>query len=118
MLFYVLLFFFIIVILCFLIVVWVYWLDLLGSSYNRESISPYECGFDGKDLSRLPFSLRFFLIIIFYIILDVEICLLLQMPYEVDFFLYGNRFWFWLFVFILFFGIVEELRLGLLSWKN
>nr|YP_011013896.1 NADH dehydrogenase subunit 3 [Arthurdendyus triangulatus]WPY71419.1 NADH dehydrogenase subunit 3 [Arthurdendyus triangulatus] len=109
--------FFIIFILLFLIVLWVYWLDLLGFGGFREAISAYECGFDSKDLSRLPFSLRFFLIIIFFIILDVEVCLLLQLPYEMDNFYYGNRIWFWLFLVILLVGVLEELRLGLLSWK-
>nr|YP_010565474.1 NADH dehydrogenase subunit 3 [Parakontikia atrata]UZA66416.1 NADH dehydrogenase subunit 3 [Parakontikia atrata] len=110
-------FFFFFSILGFLLIVWLYWVDLGNSNSFRESLSPYECGFDGKDLSRLPFSLRFFLIVIIYIILDVEICLLLQLPYEIDNYLYGNHLWFFVFVFILFLGILEEFRLGLLSWK-
>jgi len=63
-------------------------------SLNRESVDVYECGFDSKDLSRLPFSLRFFLIIIFFILLDIEVCLLLQFPYEYNGYFYENRLWF------------------------
>nr|UKA77701.1 NADH dehydrogenase subunit 3 [Parakontikia ventrolineata] len=111
-------FFFFFLVFFGIIIFWFYWSDLSNVNLYRESISPYECGFDGKDLSRLPFSLRFFLIIIFYIILDVEICLLLQFPYEINNNLYFNHLWFWLFVVILFLGVLEEYRLGLLSWKN
>lgn len=75
----------------------------------------FECGFDSKDMSRLPFSLRFFLIIIFFILLDIEVCLLLQFPYEYKQFFFRNRLWFWLFLVILFIGVVEELRRGFLK---
>lgn len=86
---------------------------------DREKISPFECGFDPINYSRLPFSLRFFLITIIFLIFDVEIALILPIIISIKFSNIFNwtitRFFF---LFILLIGLYHEWNQGALEWNK
>nr|YP_009093683.1 NADH dehydrogenase subunit 3 [Mictyris longicarpus]CEG06220.1 NADH dehydrogenase subunit 3 [Mictyris longicarpus] len=84
---------------------------------DREKTSPYECGFDPKGSARLPFSLRFFLIAVIFLIFDVEITLLLPIASTLNI----TNVFSWLtasliFLFILLIGLYYEWSQGALNW--
>nr|AQP29103.1 NADH dehydrogenase subunit 3 [Labiotermes sp. BRA008] len=86
---------------------------------DREKSSPFECGFDPKNSARLPFSSRFFLIAVIFMIFDVEIALLLPMPITM---LTSNiKSWMMIssaFLLILIIGLYHEWNQGSLEWSN
>lgn len=86
---------------------------------DREKNSPFECGFDPSSSSRLPFSLRFFLIAVIFLIFDVEIALLLPLALLLNFaatlpWLYTTI----AFLIILLVGLYHEWHQGALNWAN
>lgn len=58
------------------VVMFLGWILSKRALSDREKNSPFECGFDPIKSARLPFSLRFFLLAIIFLIFDVEIVLL------------------------------------------
>lgn len=82
---------------------------------SREMRSPFECGFDKKNSSRTPFSLRFFLILILFLIFDVEIILVLQFPFFFGSLKSVALFSLLLFMVFLYLATLEEWRRGFLK---
>nr|WGO58087.1 NADH dehydrogenase subunit 3 [Rhabdoblatta orlovi] len=86
---------------------------------DREKCSPFECGFDPKSSARLPFSLRFFLIAVIFLIFDVEIALLL--PMTIIMLSSNMKSWFiisMIFLIILLIGLYHEWNQGSLEWAS
>nr|YP_001650730.1 NADH dehydrogenase subunit 3 [Eurypegasus draconis]BAF74945.1 NADH dehydrogenase subunit 3 [Eurypegasus draconis] len=86
---------------------------------DPEKLSPYECGFDPLGSARLPFSIRFFLIAILFLLFDLEIALLLPLPW-------GDQlpaplmtfFWASIVLMLLTLGLVYEWIQGGLEWAE
>nr|QGQ61704.1 NADH dehydrogenase subunit 3 [Pseudolebinthus sp. 1 RN-2019] len=84
---------------------------------DREKNSPFECGFDPKSPARMPFSLRFFLIAVIFLIFDVEIALILPIIITMNF--SNPMTWMitlTLFILILLLGLYHEWHQGALDW--
>nr|YP_010728534.1 NADH dehydrogenase subunit 3 [Endochironomus tendens]WEF49775.1 NADH dehydrogenase subunit 3 [Endochironomus tendens] len=84
---------------------------------DREKLSPFECGFSPFNSSRLPFSIRFFLIAIIFLIFDVEIALILPMILTLKtsnlmIWTYTN----FIFILVLIIGLYHEWNQGSLNW--
>nr|AII78566.1 NADH dehydrogenase subunit 3 [Mytilus trossulus] len=84
---------------------------------DREKCSPYECGFEPIGSARSPFSIRFFLVAVLFVVFDVEVVLLMPFAYM---FFYGKSVLGILsssgFLLILFVGLYHEYREGSLEW--
>nr|ATI10801.1 NADH dehydrogenase subunit 3 [Calvisia medogensis] len=86
---------------------------------DREKNSPFECGFDPKSSARMPFSLKFFLIAMIFLIFDIEIALILPMLPTMT--LSNMNQWMmtvYLFISILIMGLYHEWNQGALNWTN
>jgi NADH-quinone oxidoreductase subunit A len=95
--------------------------SLLGRLSTRhrndaEKLSPYECGFEPFEDSRMKFDVRYYLVAIVFIVFDLEIAFLF--PWAVMFsklppFAWGAM---GIFLFILVVGFVYDWKKGALDW--
>lgn len=84
---------------------------------NDEKLSPYECGFEAFEDTRMKFDVRYYLVAILFIIFDLEIAFLF--PWAIvldDIGLFGFAAM-GLFLFILLIGFLYEWKKGALEWE-
>ena len=83
---------------------------------SREKSSAYECGFDPNISARIPFSLRFFLLAVIFLVFDVEIALLIGVPLTLRLNRLIATIRSTIFLIILVIGLFHEWREGSLNW--
>jgi len=84
---------------------------------DGAKLSPYECGFEAFEDSRMKFDVRFYLVAILFIIFDLEIAFMF--PWAVALEEIGV-FGFWamlVFLGILVIGFIYEWKKGALEWE-
>nr|AFH27183.1 NADH dehydrogenase subunit 3 [Glaridacris catostomi]AFH27202.1 NADH dehydrogenase subunit 3 [Promonobothrium hunteri] len=94
----------------------------LGCSFvfgrNTKSLaswaSPYECGFVSSSFSFDSFGFSYFSLLVFFVVFDLEVSLLLNMPEQGIF--YDNFYYYFLFLLILSFGFLSEIVWGYVRW--
>ena len=83
---------------------------------DSQKLSPYECGFEAFEDSRMKFDVRYYLVAILFIIFDLEVAFLF--PWAVAFKSLG-WFGFWsmmIFLAVLTIGFIYEWKKGALEW--
>nr|QUA11401.1 NADH dehydrogenase subunit 3 [Symposiachrus trivirgatus]QUA11414.1 NADH dehydrogenase subunit 3 [Symposiachrus trivirgatus]QUA11427.1 NADH dehydrogenase subunit 3 [Symposiachrus trivirgatus]QUA11440.1 NADH dehydrogenase subunit 3 [Symposiachrus trivirgatus] len=94
-----------------------FWLAQMNP--DSEKLSPYECGFDPLGSARLPFSIRFFLVAILFLLFDLEIALLLPLPWAIQLQTPTTTLmWASILILLLTLGLIYEWIQGGLEWAE
>jgi NADH-quinone oxidoreductase subunit A len=84
---------------------------------NSEKLSPYECGFEAFEDTRMKFDVRYYLVAILFILFDLEIAFLFPWATvldEIGLFGFASMA---LFLGILVVGFIYEWKKGALEWE-
>nr|YP_009300655.1 NADH dehydrogenase subunit 3 [Turritopsis dohrnii]ALK27156.1 NADH dehydrogenase subunit 3 [Turritopsis dohrnii]AMK47857.1 NADH dehydrogenase subunit 3 [Turritopsis dohrnii] len=90
---------------------------LTEKSPDKEKVSVYECGFDPFHTPGEPFSIRFFLIAILFLVFDLEISYLFPWSSSSNIINFEGQFIIILFIIILAIGLIYEWIKGGLEWE-
>ena len=91
-------------------------LALGRGSRDPQKLSPYECGFEAFEDSRMRFDVRYYLVAILFIIFDLEIAFLFPWAVSLDRIGLFGLVAMGIFLAVLVVGFVYEWRKGALEW--
>lgn len=103
-----------IIVLCFFIPVLSFFLS--EKNPDKEKLSVYECGFSPIYQPGKPFSIKFFIVAILFIIFDLEIILLIPWVLFLNFLKIKGNLMAIFFFFIIILGLYYEWLIGALEW--
>jgi NADH-quinone oxidoreductase subunit A len=83
---------------------------------DAEKLSPYECGFEAFEDSRMKFDVRYYLVAILFILFDLEIAFLFPWAVSLDEIGTFGLVSMLVFLTILVVGFVYEWKKGALEW--
>jgi len=90
---------------------------LFGSGRkDHDKLSPYECGFEAFEDSRMKFDVRYYLVAILFIIFDLEIAFLFPWAVSLDAVGTFGLIAMAIFLAVLVVGFVYEWKKGALEW--
>ncbi len=84
---------------------------------DSEKLSPYECGFEAFEDSRMKFDVRYYLVAILFIIFDLEIAFLFPWAVVLDQIGWFGYLAMVVFLAILVVGFIYEWKKGALEWE-
>ena len=84
---------------------------------DSEKLSPYECGFEAFEDTRMKFDVRFYLVAILFIIFDLEIAFLFPWAVALDTIGMTGLIAMGVFLGILVVGFIYEWKKGALEWE-
>ncbi len=84
---------------------------------DSEKLSPYECGFEAFEDSRMKFDVRYYLVAILFIIFDLEIAFLFPWAVVLDKIGMFGFVAMVIFLAILVIGFIYEWKKGALEWE-
>jgi NADH-quinone oxidoreductase subunit A len=83
---------------------------------DPEKLSPYECGFEAFEDSRMKFDVRYYLVAILFIVFDLEIAFLFPWAVALDSVGLVGLAAMGVFLFVLVVGFIYEWKKGALEW--
>nr|ANC96354.1 NADH dehydrogenase subunit 3 [Helicella itala] len=100
-----------------LIMLAIYYTVANNSSYSKGKLTSFECGYSPLSLPRRPFSVRYFILVVLFLVFDVETVLLFPLLTQAS--LLGNmtiNCMLIMFLLILLVGLLYEWYNTMLEW--
>nr|UEE83291.1 NADH dehydrogenase subunit 3 [Petalocephala eurglobata] len=114
---YLVLIYFLLVFFVVLVMFFIYFFFGKKVGFDLQKSSPFECGFNSMSVSRLPFSIHFFLVAVIFLIFDIEVVIIFPVVIVLK---YSSIYiWFFVlsfFILVLVFGLYHEWYNGILNW--